>query len=80
MLELIEWLTYIDTLIYTEVNYEYPVNPLADSTPVKRCLRGEIQEWISGSLTDIAKNTPLIKELSMKLDGPFGISHKNFNL
>ena len=57
-LEFIEWLTSPEAqLLYTEVNYEYPVNPGVN-------LSEEVASWGKFkmdrvSLTDIAKNTPL---------------------
>jgi len=56
--EFIEWLTSPEAqLLYTEVNYEYPVNP--EVNPSK-----EVASWgkfkiDEVSLTEIAKNTPL---------------------
>ena len=57
-LEFIEWLTSPEAqLLYTEVNYEYPVNPKVNPSE-------EVASWgkfkmDQVSLTDIAKNTPL---------------------
>ena len=57
-LEFIEWLTSPEAqLLYTEVNYEYPVNPEVNPSE-------EVASWgkfkmDQVSLTDIAKNTPL---------------------
>tara|TARA_B100000282_G_scaffold261691_1_gene210770 strand:+ start:52 stop:1065 length:1014 start_codon:yes stop_codon:yes gene_type:complete len=57
-LEFIEWLTSPEAqLMYTEVNYEYPVNPEVNpSNEVASWGKFKIDEV---SLTDIAKNTPL---------------------
>ena len=56
--EFIEWLTSPEAqLLYTEVNYEYPVNPgVNPSEEVASWGKFKIDEV---SLTDIAKNTPL---------------------
>ena len=57
-LEFIEWLTSPEAqLLYTGVNYEYPVNPEVNPSE-------EVASWgkfkiDQVSLTDIAKNTPL---------------------
>ena len=57
-LEFIEWLTSPEAqLLYTRVNYEYPVNPEVNPSE-------EVASWgkfkiDQVSLTDIAKNTPL---------------------
>ena len=57
-LKFIEWLTSPEAqLLYTEVNYEYPVNPEVNPSE-------EVASWgkfkmDQVSLTDIAKNTPL---------------------
>ena len=57
-LQFIEWLTSPEAqLLYTEVNYEYPVNPRINPSE-------EVAAWgkfkmDQVSLTDIAKNTPL---------------------
>ena len=57
-LQFIEWLTSPEAqLLYTEVNYEYPVNPEVNPSE-------EVASWgkfkiDQVSLTDIAKNTPL---------------------
>ena len=54
----IEWLTSPEAqLLYTEVNYGYPVNPMVNPSE-------EVASWgkfkiDQVSLTDIAKNTPL---------------------
>ena len=57
-LEFIEWLTSPEAqLLYTRINYEYPVNPEVNPSE-------EVASWgkfkiDQVSLTDIAKNTPL---------------------
>ena len=57
-LAFIEWLTSPEAqLLYTEVNYEYPVNPMVN--PSEEVASWGEFEMDQVSLTDIAKNTPL---------------------